>query len=691
MTPSTPSVVTPDTASPLEEGAEAGAESSLFVIWSNGRHMEDRIVADLERRFELVRLYEVVWTAGHAIQNFRRFYADLPVRGVYHALAKGRGPFLAAVVLDPRPDVMECDTSRGRRVVNARFLEAKTEYRRWAGELTIHCTETPFETRRDLTMLLGTGAPSPRSLAAEARPGRTERLLKDPVGAGGWTSEAELFEVLNRSVAYVLTGGPGAGTPGDLLHRPHANLLTDDYLTLHAVLDARPRVARPHGGPFQVRIGGRWVDVRLRFVGDGFYHPTWAEDLLASRRKDGVGPYRPPEEHDFAALVYDRYAHPPNRSTYDRARLSGLASEVGISAWPATSTSPEAVEAWMEQWLSVRGYASVEPKDPAVPYEPSFTTSAGGTHARGRTALRRRLSWWVHRVRQAVRGSYWSTRDQVLIRAPWLRPSRWVGLRGLASEAGRFLRSPELFVLRRTALLARGLLFVGRAFRCPCCGWSLRGFVGEWGVFASNRDGYCPRCNAKARHRRLWLYVQEHMDLSDADSTLLEVAPWWAISRRLMRAPNVRFVGLDIERHGPHVTVVGDVTRIPLATESLDAALCIHTLEHVAEDRMAMRELHRVLKPGGWTIVSVPLRLDGPTYEDGTVTDPDDREREFGERGHVRSYGLDIEGRLKEAGFSVDLDRGEDVPDATRRRFGLRDDENLFICRKTAVRPGASS
>jgi len=142
---------------------------------------------------------------------------------------------------------------------------------------------------------------------------------------------------------------------------------------------------------------------------------------------------------------------------------------------------------------------------------------------------------------------------------------------------------------------------------------------------------------------------------------------------------------LDLERRGPHVTVVGDVTRIPLSTGSLDAALCTHTLEHVEEDRAAMRELHRVLKPGAWAIVSVPLRSDGPTYEDPTLTDPHDREREFGERGHVRFYGLDIEDRLKEAGFSVELDRADQVPDATRRRFGLRDDENLFICRKAAV------
>ena len=688
MTSSTTSGVGPETTSDQKEGAASAAALSLFVIWSNGRHMEGRIVADLERRFELVRLYEVVWSPDHAMQNFRRFYGDLGVRGLYHALAKGRGPFLAALLFDPRPRVMECETSRGPRLVNANFLEAKTEYRRWAGEYTIHCTENPFETHRDLTMLLGTDAPIPLRLAAERpssqfRPERVERLMQNPVGAEGWTSEAEFFEVLNRSVRYVVTGSPGSDAPDSLLDHPHVNLLTDDYLALHAVIDARPRLARPRGGPHKVRIGDRWVGVRLRFVGDGFYDPAWAEHLLASRQKDGQGRYRPAAEGDFAALVYDRYAHPTGRDLSDRAGLCELASELGISGWPSGEvTSTGADRTWLQRWLETRGYSSLEPKDPSVSYNAFFAVPPEGADVRRPSVLLRRLSWWCHRVAQAAANLYWTARDQLLLRLPWLRPGSWTGLGKLKFRARSVLRGPELLFLRRVLLVGRGLLFVGRAFRCPCCGWSLRGFVGEWGVMASNHDGYCPRCNAKARHRRLWLHMQQHMKLFEGDLRVLEVAPWWAVSRRLMQAPNVRFVGLDLARRGPNVTVVGDATRAPLASDSFDAALCIHTLEHIEEDRVAIRELHRVLKPGGWAIVSVPLNLNGPTYEDSTVTDPDDREREFGERGHVRLYGLDIEERLRDAGFSVSLDRADQIPDVTRRRFGLRDDENLWICQK---------
>ena len=80
--------------------------------------------------------------------------------------------------------------------------------------------------------------------------------------------------------------------------------------------------------------------------------------------------------------------------------------------------------------------------------------------------------------------------------------------------------------------------------------------------------------------------------------------------------------------------------------------------------------------------VSVPLRLTGPTYEDVAVTEPSERLRLFGEEDHVRFYGLDLRDRLEAAGFSVELDRADDLPRDDCRRFGLRRDEHLFLCRK---------
>jgi SAM-dependent methyltransferase len=241
---------------------------------------------------------------------------------------------------------------------------------------------------------------------------------------------------------------------------------------------------------------------------------------------------------------------------------------------------------------------------------------------------------------------------------------------------------------KSAGLFLRGLLFLGWRYRCSCCQWPLRAFVTKGGLWRTSADGYCPRCNAKARHRRHSLYYARHPELFVAPVRLLEIAPWRALAAALRARPEVtHYIGLDRAAHGPHVTVVGDAGAIPLADNCCDLVVCIHVLEHISDDRGAIAELFRVLRHGGQAIISVPLRLDQPTLEDSTVTTPAERKRMFGEEEHVRYYGLDITERLRAAGFDVAIDLASDVPSATRKRYGLRNDENIFHCRK----PGESA
>ena len=55
--------------------------------------------------------------------------------------------------------------------------------------------------------------------------------------------------------------------------------------------------------------------------------------------------------------------------------------------------------------------------------------------------------------------------------------------------------------------------------------------------------------------------------------------------------------------------VVADGTRIPFGDGSFEACLCSETIEHVEDDAAVIREIHRVLRPGGILIVTVPCTL----------------------------------------------------------------------------------
>ena len=236
-------------------------------------------------------------------------------------------------------------------------------------------------------------------------------------------------------------------------------------------------------------------------------------------------------------------------------------------------------------------------------------------------------------------------------------------------------------ILVEVILTIRGILFVGSRYTCPCCGWRLRGFTYGGISFRARHLGYCPRCHAKARHRRIWLYLEQKTNLFSAPLRLLHVSPEYSFSRRLVKMPNLDYFGVD-QNVFPNVRIYMDLVSTPFRAEVFDAIICIHVLEHIEDDRRALRELYRVLKPGGWAVVSVPIRLDQKTFEDPTITLPEERERAFGETAHVRFYGYDLMDRLREQGFRVHLDRGDEVDLPTRMKYGLRDDESIFFCTK---------
>ena len=118
-------------------------------------------------------------------------------------------------------------------------------------------------------------------------------------------------------------------------------------------------------------------------------------------------------------------------------------------------------------------------------------------------------------------------------------------------------------------------------------------------------------------------------------------------------ASSDKYITADLE--SPIADKHFDVQDIPLPASSVDVIICNHLLEHVEDDRRALSELYRILRPGGWGILLVPEdRERETTYEDNSITDPKERTRLFGQYDHRRVYGRDYDDRLREAGFEVE-------------------------------------
>ena len=215
---------------------------------------------------------------------------------------------------------------------------------------------------------------------------------------------------------------------------------------------------------------------------------------------------------------------------------------------------------------------------------------------------------------------------------------------------------------------------------CPCCGGHYRTFR-SYGR-PRRRKALCPGCGSLERHRLLWLYLRERTDLFCRELKVFHAAPAPVFYRVLRALPNLFYVPADLD--SPLAGVVVDLTAIPCRDGAFDAVLCVHVLEHVLDDRRAMRELYRVLKPGGWAILQSPVDgRYGATLEGPEVVRPEDRARLFGQRDHVRRYGRDYTTRLEAAGFAVRVDPYAQELDADRiETFGLMGDEAIYFCMK---------
>ena len=127
-----------------------------------------------------------------------------------------------------------------------------------------------------------------------------------------------------------------------------------------------------------------------------------------------------------------------------------------------------------------------------------------------------------------------------------------------------------------------------------------------------------------------------------------------------------------------------DIQDIKLPDNTFDVILCSHVLEHVPDDRKAMQELYRVLKPDGWAIIQVPIdkRLK-KTFEDDSINTEKLRKKYYGQEDHLRLY-MDYIKRLQEAGFKVKIENAKKViKEYNSSKYILPETYDIYLCTKS--------
>lgn len=238
----------------------------------------------------------------------------------------------------------------------------------------------------------------------------------------------------------------------------------------------------------------------------------------------------------------------------------------------------------------------------------------------------------------------------------------------------------------------------GKKYYCPVCEHSARSFrtlsifTIFWKYFHihysfwKRKNFQCPRCDSRERHRLLWLYLKSNSDIlfnsNDCNKKMLHVAPEKCFTKLFSKQPNIDYLSADLDSSKAMIEM--DIQKIQFPENFFDLIIYNHVLEHIPDDRKAMREFYRVLKPGGLVILTVPINYNSEkTFEDTRIITPEQHIKYYGQASHLRYYGLDFKERLEKQNFIVKCEKYTNkIDDKLKEYCRLPKKQYIYLCSK---------
>ena len=234
----------------------------------------------------------------------------------------------------------------------------------------------------------------------------------------------------------------------------------------------------------------------------------------------------------------------------------------------------------------------------------------------------------------------------------------------------KLLPKNQLFKIELFFRRIYAIFYFGKSVECNVCNSKFRKFINE------NNTKICPKCGSTSRNRHLFELIN-NLKL-DKNSSILDFSPSRAIYRKFKSIYNQNYVASDFS--GEFIADKNyDITNLDCDDNKVDLIICFHILEHIVDDRKAMKELFRVLKPNGICLIQTPFK-DGEIYEDFSIILPSEKAKHFGQSDHVRIYSINgLISRLKEVGFEVE-DKNYNYE--FKNRNGFNTNNTILIAKK---------
>lgn len=332
-------------------------EIHLFIIWEKARKKTDELFKDIEEKFEIRDMYEVIWKPKNFPKNLKKFYGVTlpdPLRKISQI---GTGPFLIVVVVDKNPKHGIRRTSLGKQLVNTNIYDSKRKFRKlFGGGFPIHGSIHEKEANHDLTLLLGKNL---EQISNEINPswdGKIKKIDSELVGIDYWNNLEQLFFVLNNTINYVVLRNYEKLPKKNIDERyEDIDILTDDDLHIPYILGKNLKDDEKPNFPF-VNINGKLIKFDIKYVGDTYLDEKWAKKILKRKILTSNSIYAPSKEDHFYTLLHHIVVQQTNLKSDYKETLNNLGNQLGLENIEERFSDRGKLKEMLDGYLEKNGY-----------------------------------------------------------------------------------------------------------------------------------------------------------------------------------------------------------------------------------------------------------------------------------------------------------------------------------------------
>lgn len=238
-------------------------------------------------------------------------------------------------------------------------------------------------------------------------------------------------------------------------------------------------------------------------------------------------------------------------------------------------------------------------------------------------------------------------------------------------QSGGIINVFKFFLASLFKITAPIYTVLGRKSKyCPCCNWKGAHFLPYIDLGAVTFEAVCPSCRSQARHRGHRLFYEKNFN--NIKGNLLYIAPEENL-KYFQKNSNLSVKTSEYSEE-TFADFHYDLEHIDSPSFYWDYIICHRVIEHISDDRKGMQELYRILKKGGFCILSVPI--DQNVYKTIRYDAPNPHESL-----HYYSYGNDFVLRIPSL-FKIQVYDFRKMFTKEEFKSMCLFDDLLFLCRK---------